>query len=149
MMIPTGITLSICMHCVYLVLWTCTILCESFLCAIYKFLFIHSCISLKNEISTGKNYNPTGRDLNSDFFWEKSQFWFLPAEFEILLDFDLYPNIYIIIRYNTKQASLLLTTPTPQTKQTSSKTHTNVQTGLCTHTHMFTIRQIIKHNLFF
>ena len=31
-----------CMHCVYLALWTCKVLCGSFLCAIYKFSFIHS-----------------------------------------------------------------------------------------------------------
>ena len=31
-----------CMHCVYLALWTRKVLCGSFLCAIYKFSFIHS-----------------------------------------------------------------------------------------------------------
>ena len=31
-----------CMHWVYLALWTCKVLCGSFLCAIYKFSFIHS-----------------------------------------------------------------------------------------------------------
>ena len=30
------------MHCVYLALWTCKVLCGSYLCAIYKFSFIHS-----------------------------------------------------------------------------------------------------------
>ena len=30
-----------CMHCVYLALWTRKVLCGSFLCAIYKFSFIH------------------------------------------------------------------------------------------------------------
>ena len=33
-----------CMHCVYLALWTRKVLCGSFLCAIYKFSFIHSFI---------------------------------------------------------------------------------------------------------
>ena len=33
-----------CMHCAYLALWTCKVLCGSFLCAIYKFSFIHSFI---------------------------------------------------------------------------------------------------------
>ena len=33
-----------CMHCVYLALWTRKVLCGSFLCAIYKFSFIHSSI---------------------------------------------------------------------------------------------------------
>ena len=30
-----------CMHCVYLALWTRKVLCGSFVCAIYKFSFIH------------------------------------------------------------------------------------------------------------
>ena len=36
-----------CMHCVYLVRWTRKVLCGSFLCAIYKFSFIHSFMILK------------------------------------------------------------------------------------------------------
>ena len=33
-----------CMHCVYLALWTCKVLCGRFLCAIFKFSPIHSFI---------------------------------------------------------------------------------------------------------
>ena len=40
-----------CMHCVYLALWTRKVLCGSFLCAIYKFSFIHSFISFPSSSS--------------------------------------------------------------------------------------------------
>ena len=46
-----GIT---CMHCVYLALWTRKVLCGSFfLCAIYKFSFIHSLCTIYSRLKQG------------------------------------------------------------------------------------------------
>ena len=46
-----------CMHCVYLALWTCKVLCGRFLCAIFKFSPIHSFIHSFIHLFTHSSVN--------------------------------------------------------------------------------------------
>ena len=59
-----------CMHCVYLALWTRKVLCGSFLCAIYKFSFIHSFISSSPALYSFTTRNKLPITLSVKNFYE-------------------------------------------------------------------------------
>ena len=88
-----------CMHCVYLALWTCKVLCGSFLCTVYKFSLIHSFILGGGNCGISTEWGLRSRRFFRQWFWrEHCWFWreFVSVDLEADSS-DSDNNIFIFI----------------------------------------------------